>query len=348
MNDTTELGVSDDTNKGATDRDNAISDIAKNAQKTRVMEEAGVDINNPMEVNLALQKMEDGQDPDPNAGKVDPYSVESLEKDNEKEPEKILVKINGVEKMALKSEVDEAGGVTAYQKMNSADERMRQNAAERKRIDEDSAALDRRELAIAGQEEALLNKNTESELSTDAPVVSDKAKAIKEKMYSGNEEKTQEGVQDLLDAVAQATATPELNTQEIVDQTAAQVQRGIDLNQATKDFASVYSDIDSNPEYRSYANDVTKAVMAEHPEWTPGQILTEAGEQARLKFSDELGQAEREKEAQREEDARLEHKRATDTVQGTNAQPAKAPAPKALNPSEIVKNLQKGRSHAVI
>jgi len=342
MNDTTQPGVSDDTNKGASDRDDMMSDIAKNAQKTRLMEEAGVDINNPMEVNLALKKMEEGLDPDPNAGKLDP------EKKPDDDPETIEVKVNGIKKLVLKSEVDAEGGVANYQKARSADERMRQNAEERRRLDADQQALEKRELAIAQQEEALLSDtNNKPEPSTDASVISDEAIAIKDKMYSGDEVKTQEAVQDILDA-ANNTATPELNTQEIIDQTTAQVQWGMDLNQAKKDFEADYSDINSNQEYREYANNATKRIMAENPEWTPSQILVEAGEQSRLKFRDEIDLTQRENVAQAEEDERLKNKRATDNVRSNDATMQKAPEKKGLTPSEIVKSLQQGRSHAAL
>mgnify|MGYP006921593926 CR=1 FL=1 len=365
--DTTKPGVSDESqnnDENKTDREETLDSIAENAKKTRMMEEAGVDINNPMEVNLALEKIANGEDPDPNAGLKDPYEDEEedlstipADEDEElvpvEEPEMITVKINGVEKDVLKSDVDAEGGVRAYQKNRSADEKMRQAAEERKRIEAKEREIAQREINIAQREQAL-NKNTSSEPSTDVPSISEEARLLTEKMYSGDEEQTAEAVQTILERASTST-TPQLDTETIVNQTAAQVQWQNEVNSAKAKFASEFSDIDSNPEYRDYADQATVRIMAENPHWTPTQIITEAGEQARLKFRKELAEkaeadaeSKREREEAEENESRLNNKRATDNVKGTDAKPAKKPVQKARTPSDIVKNMQQNRSHSSI
>ena len=309
--DTTKKGVSDAGNNAEDyvriERDGDVNSIVENAKITRQLEAAGVDINNPMEVNLAMQKLEKGEDPNPNAGKEDPGSNEleggdpNLEAHEELDKpvikdddhEMVIVKINGVEKRVLKSEVDAEGGVVAYQKARAADERMHQAATEKKQLDEREKKLTERELAISQQEQAQLsNKNSKQELSDDAPVISDKAKVLNKKMYSGDEKQTEEAVQEILDAANKQPATQEVDTQEIIDQTAAKVQWQTDLVSAKAMFAAEYSEIDSNPEYRKYADQATNRIAAEHKDWTPTQIIREAGEQAKLKFADQLREKE--------------------------------------------------------
>lgn len=353
--DTTKTGVSDDQ-ETKVDRDNDINDIVANRKQAREMEEAGVDMNNPMEVTLAKQKIADGKDPDPNAGKSDPDEVgdpdlEAQKNEDELDKtknERVLVKINGMEKMALKSEVDAEGGVVAYQKNRSADEKMRQAADMRKQNEHDAAILKQKELDLAKQEEALLNKqnNTDQLSDKDASPVSEEAKALRKKMYSGDEDKTDEAIQVLLDAgkqpATQKVDAQPVDTQAIVDEAVARVQWQNDLKSATAMFASEYSDINNNPEYREYADQATLQIKAENPSWTPTQIIREAGEQSRLKFADPL----RENDRKVEDENRLNNKRATDNVKSADAKVQKKPEKRAKTQSEIVQDMQKNRSHS--
>lgn len=343
--DTTETGVSDKVKNSMSDRDNTLNDIAENAKSARALEEAGVDMSNPMEVNLAKEKMARGEDPNPNAG-LDPETGEKIVEDPEEVPadesqdEKITVKINGVEKTVLKSEVDAEGGVTAYQKSRSADERMRRNAEERRILDEREEKLRQKELDIAQQEEALSNNNNGDQLSKDAGEPSAEAKVLSEKMYSGDEKKTAEAIDTLLER--SKASTPTVDTESIVDQAVAQVQWQNDLRSARQSFETEYSEISTNPEYRYYADQATKRIMQDNPDWTPAQILNEAGEQTKIRFRDEL----RENQDKADTEKRLERKRATDNVSGIDASPAKKPAQKPKTKSEIVADMQAGRSHA--
>lgn len=351
--DTTKNGVSDAKDSAADytkiERDNDVNDIVANAKKARELEASGVDMTNPMEVNLAMEKIEKGEDPNPNAGKKDPGEIEGGDQsnleahDNSDDQEMVMVKINGVEKRVLKSEVDAEGGVMAYQKVRSADEKMRQAAAATKQVKEREANVAKRELAFSQQEQANLNKeNSTSQSSEDAGPVSAEAKALKDKMYSGDEDQAASAIQTILD-VSKGT-TQKVDTETLVNQTAAQVQWQNDLSSAKQMFSSEFKDINSNPEYRKYADQATLRIKAENPNWTPTQIIREAGEQSRLKFRDQI----RETDAQAETDKRLDNKRATDNVRGNDAKVAKKPAKKALSPSEIVKGLQANRSHAQV
>ena len=354
--DTTKDGVSDGNNnksasdyieeQGNLDRTNDVNDIVANAKKAREMEAAGVDMNNPMEVNLAKEKMDKGEDPNPNAGKLDEEAGDTNlgahEELDKPEPEMAMVKINGVERKVPQSDVDAAGGLVAYQKAHSADEKMRQNAADKKQLDARETAIAQRELAIASQEQAQLNKEKKTDQpSTDAGQPSAEAIALKDKMYSGNEDEAAEAIDTILERTNNSS-TPNIDTQAIVDQTAKQVQWQGDVRSAKQLFATEYKDIDSNPEYRGYADQATKRIMTENPDWTPGQIITEAGEQARLKFRDQL----RENVKADEDENRRNNKRTTDNVRGNDATVQKKPEQKAKTQKQIIADMQKSRSHA--
>lgn len=352
--DTTKNGVSDGKNeKGASDyikeqgnldRQNDVNDIVANARKAREMEAAGVDMNNPMEVNLAKEKIDRGEDPNPNAGKLDEEggdnNLDAHEELDKSEPEMVMVKINGVERKVPQADVDAEGGVIPYQKARSADEKMRQNADDKKQLDARETAIAQRELAIAGQEQANLKKENESDKpSTDAGQPSKEAIALKDKMYSGNEDEMTEAIDTILERSKPSTP---VDTETIVNQTATKVQWQNDVNSAKQFFATEYNDIDSNPEYRGYADQATKRILAENPNWTPQQVVKEAGEQARLKFRDQL----RENEKADEDEERRNNKRTTDNVRGNDAAVQKKPEQKAKTQKQIIADMQKNRSHA--
>lgn len=353
--DTTDNGVSDDLEASPIDRDNDITDIVANRKKARDMEEAGVDMNNPMEVNLAKQKIAEGEDPNPNAGKADTDDdpiidpdLEAKNKENEPEPEpeKVPVKVNGVESMALKSDVDAEGGVVAYQKNRSADEKMRQAADIRKQNERDAALLKQRELDVAKQEQALLNKeNNNDQSSSDAGQPSAEALALKDKMYSGDDTKTAEAIDTILERSKPSTPV-DINA--IVEQTAATVQRRNDIQKAKDDFAVKYKDIEDVPEYREYADQATKRIQVENPSWTVGQIINEAGDQARLKFREELRESQKLTQEKVEDDERLSNKRATDNVKSADAKVPKKTEKRAKTQSEIIAGMQASRSHATV
>jgi len=346
---TTKNGVSDDNEltsidklnagKPVSERDSDLNDIAANARKAREKEHSELDI--PGEIKTVLE----GGDPDLE-GKPKSKAEPDKEKPKPKEPaevEMVLVKVNGVEKRVPKADVDAEGGVVAYQKSRSADEKMRQAAEIRKQNELKERELAQRELAISQQSEASLNKdkNPSAKPSTDAPGISAEAKALKDKMYSGDEDQAAEAIDTILKRT-ESSSTPKIDTNAVVSQATAQVQLEIERKQAVADFKSEYSEIDSNPEYRKYADQATLLIRAENPNWTPRQIIMEAGEQARLKFADQI----REKSAAAEDEQRLNNKRTTDNVKGADAKVQPKPAEKPLTQSQIIAQMQSGRSHS--
>jgi len=343
--DTTNNGVSDDNDqtsidklnasKPSSEREDSMSEIAANARKAREVEHSEMDITN--DIKNALEG--GGPDLEDDGGKPDPD-----EKPKPVKPdtvEMVLVKINGSERRVPKVDVDEEGGIIAYQKSRSADEKMRQNAAEKKALEERERLIAERELAISTKEQASLsNENINQKPSKDVSGVSAEARALKDKMYSGNEDVAAEAIQELLDA--QRKGSTQVDTQTVINQVTAQVQRENDRLQAVRDFKSEYSEIDSNPEYRKYADQATLRIHADNPDWTPRQVIMEAGEQARLKFADQI----REMNAADEDNDRLDRKRATDNVKGADAKVQSKPPQKAKTQSQIIEEMKAGRSHS--
>lgn len=366
--DTTDNGVSEEAKtaedyakeQGPLDRDQDFNDIVQNAKISRQLEAAGVDMKNPMEVNLAMEKLARGEDPNPNAGKPDPEEEAAalaayeggdpdLEGQDElgDKPEMVTVKINGVEKLERKSVVDAEGGIKAYQKLRAAEEKMQEAARKQKDIDERERRLAERELAISQQQGASLKEENTARPSHDAESIAEMAKELTAKMYSGNEEDAQAAIQTILERT-QNSSTP-LDSDTIVNQAAAMVQWQNELRQAQNNFKTEFKDIYGNPEYRKYADQATLRIKDEHPEWGPQEILKEAGEQARLKFRDQLREsgADPEKDkARAEEEARLAAKRATDNVNRADTRVQSKPEKKPLTPSQIVANMQQNRSHS--
>jgi len=53
------------------------------------------------------------------------------------------------------------------------------------------------------------------------------------------------------------------------------------LSTGLQDFTKAYPDIAADPDLFALADRKTNAIAAEHPEWTPGQVMDEAGKQTR-------------------------------------------------------------------
>lgn len=338
-NDTTVTGVSEgeidqlNAGKPQSPREAMLAEIAKNAKKARAMEEEGA-----IDVLGERNRIAAGDD-EPDAGKK---TDDPPPEDPPVTEEKVLVKINGVERLAPKAEVDAEGGIVAYQKARSADEKFRQAAILSKQNEERERALAQRELAISQKEQALSKEGKDSVAkpsTPDAPRVSEDAKRIKDKMYSGDEEQTAEAIQAILDA-SKGNAT-QLDPQKVAAEASVLAAREVERQLAVNEFKTKYKAIEENPEYRKYAGQITLQLFKDHPDWGPRQIIMEAGEQAMLKYGDEI----REKAAKTEDDERINRKRATDNVTGADAKVTPKPAPKPKTPSEIVAALQSGRSH---
>jgi hypothetical protein len=84
------------------------------------------------------------------------------------------------------------------------------------------------------------------------------------------------------------TAAPQIDVNAVARQASTLARQEIAaednvkaLSSGLQDFTRDYPDISADPDLFALADRKTNAIAAEHPEWTPGQVMDEAGKQTR-------------------------------------------------------------------
>lgn len=165
------------------------------------------------------------------------------------------------------------------QKHLAADIRLQQAADLRKQ-------LDAREQSIRNVE-ATLKTRTQSSATAPADDAAIDAQAVElvRSLVSEPEDKAAVKLAKTLKAIRQAPA-PDAET--IVAQAADRAIRTIAerdnakaLNTGLQQFTKDYPDIAGDPDLFNLADRKTNAIAEEHPEWSPGEVMLEAGRQTR-------------------------------------------------------------------
>lgn len=215
------------------------------------------------------------------------------------EPEMVTVKVNGKERQVEKSKVDAEGGVDVYQKRLAAEEILREAAENRKVVNNEITRLREREEAFAERErlfkekESALSKlDAQTQQNHDLPDkngdqhqdLTDKARAVREAIFSGDEDGADKALLALLEtAKTHSTGTDDdLSTlsQRAAEEAVALMESKSDqanLRSAYQQFQKDYPDIDTSPRLRDMADRETQIIRDEHPDWGYSQIMKEAG-----------------------------------------------------------------------
>jgi hypothetical protein len=304
----------------------ARSQIIANARKKRD-EEKG----EPLQVYGKDGSEEDEPEPEP-----------------EPEPEMVTVKVDGVEQQVLKTTVDEAGGISAYQKEQAASRRIAEAGKLKKQAEDQARILAQREADIAKREQLISQR--EKQIQSQPPKTDAGQTAgfvdvdltddeLAEMLYSGDEKEAAKAIRIMRGR--KETATPAFNPQELIAQASQQARWDIEQQQAIADFTREYDDINADPILREYANEMTKVLLKEHPEYGPRRIIMESGERTRERF---FRDSPSPKQDTSDNDERMKNKRAMDNVKAANATVPKKPEQKPLTKSEIVANIIEQRN----
>lgn len=166
------------------------------------------------------------------------------------------------------------------QKHVAADVRLQQIAQQRKELDARAAQL----------------KKTEAELATrravpaqpvEDPALDAEAADIVRSLVTEPEDKAAARLAQTLKKIRQA-ATPQIDVEaitkqaaDVARQTVAEERQHLAYRDGFNTFTKDYKDIASDPELFAIADRKTDAIAAEHPEWSPGEVMLEAGKQTR-------------------------------------------------------------------
>lgn len=167
------------------------------------------------------------------------------------------------------------------QKHLAADIRLQQ-AAERTR------QLDARQAAIQATESTLRSRSQPTaQAPVDDGVLDNEATEIVRSLVNEPEDKAAARLAQTLKKIRQA-ATPQVDVEAISKRAADVAEARVVERENTKalsagfeTFTKDYPDIAADPELFAQADRRTDAIAQEHPEWSPGKVMMEAGAQTR-------------------------------------------------------------------
>jgi len=168
------------------------------------------------------------------------------------------------------------------QKIGAGDERLRQASALQKQLDARAEQLRRTEAELAARA-----RSTAQVAPIDDRALDTKAVELVRSLVTESEDKAAAKLAEVLKTVRQAPVAP-IDVDAITRQAAEVAERKLverETNRALKEgfeaFQTNYRDIASDPELFALADRRTDAIAAEHPEWSPGKVMEEAGKQTR-------------------------------------------------------------------
>jgi hypothetical protein len=266
--------------------------------------------------------------------------------------EMITIKVDGQEKRVPRSQVIESG-VRTLQKIESGDERLRKAADLQRQLQAQQQDLARREAEIQAlaqrYEREYHGKAPSAQEKADAPDFEAKARAIANAIYEGDEDAVVKALTEYLPGREGATP-PDMS--QMVQQAAqqardealreiqqAEIQR--EVLKAQDQFRNEFPQLASRQEFINMADAETLRVYEEHPDWSPSQIVTEAGKRT----TELLGQYAQ----QAGFSAKQERKRGMSTpVRSASARATPAPGNAPKSRSEVIKDLRRSRGQPVI
>lgn len=261
----------------------------------------------------------------------------------------VVVKVNGKERKVPRSKVDAAGGIDAYQKNAAASEMLNQAAAEKRRLMDIEAELEkRRKQLLTAEQEINQRSQTPQAPPPDKGEMKKLAKQYHEAVFNGEMDQADDLLIQL--QAAQIPATPDEN--KIVRKAVAEARAEADrerreeqakmfrkeLNEELSAFNDNYGDIASDPELLEMANQKTAKIFRSNAGKGPKEIISEAVREVR-EWMKEKGISKHE---QKTED-RQERKRSLNPVRSATARSAPKPQQKALSNSDYVEMLRKQR-----
>jgi hypothetical protein len=267
--------------------------------------------------------------------------------------EEIEVKVNGKTRMVLREKVESAGGLDVYQKRLAAEEGMQQVTNERRQVQAERQQLrDDQQKFHQWQQKQLQKdksppqggteeKESPPEGGSDVKVMAQK---YREALYDGNDDKADEIFAQMAKAQGAQPATPNVNPDEIANQVLERTRKKMQEDQRTKDvragqklFSEKFNDIAQDPRLFEMTNSETVRVQNENPDWSPQEVIEEAGSRIRSWAEDHHMIRRNDK---------LDKKRAINTPRAASGRANSKPAPQPMSNRDYVKNQQKLRTGA--
>lgn len=267
------LGVDESVNAGIDPRQAQMNDLVQRRREERAQEEGG-------QSDVITDEL--GDDPDGLSG--DP--AENTPQSKPEEPQEEVYSRDGKRYMRLKVDGEEQefelGHVKATAQKNlAADKRLAAAAARERDIQEKERILSERELAL----QQVQSKPPELPGASDD--VESQVDAALSAIYSGDEDQAKKALIGLVAGRQQPTQNAynpddiDKRVQQATLAAIAQQERQREIVTAASKFEAEFNDIASDPELWAMADKHTLEIVDSHPEYTPYQIMQEAGNRVR-------------------------------------------------------------------
>lgn len=255
-------------------------------------------------------------------------------------PQEVAIVVNGRERMVLKSKVEDAGGVAAYQKNAAASETLNQAKEYERTVNAKAIELQAYERQLTAERNNFAAEKASVPNQAERKDLADK---YNEALINGEMDQASELLLKLQGAQG---ATP-VDVQAILAQ-AVRVAKQELTNDHQKKAAVLFrneqdialqkyfekdTDISGDPRLSNMADAETITIQTAHPEWGAGRIIEEATKNVRAWVSTKFSVAP----------DKLSAKRSIDTVVGGSARATVRPTPKPQSGSDYINALRKQR-----
>ena len=280
-----------------------------------------------------------------------PISDKSRQKPGPKA--QVEVTVNGVTRKVDKTKVDAAGGVEAYQMMVAGQEKLRLVAQRQRELDDREADIKRRQKELDDRE--LAPPKVEASIKRPdlaAPAEDQQSKLRRQANDALLDGDTEESAR--LNALADENLVTLATNNAVrhVEQTQTQKeaarlrdseiiearQREAAIAKGTAEFAIEFPEIMSDANLFSLADEQTVLIAKEHPDWTPSQVIHQAGRNV-SKWVSEQGRSAGPSSLQ----LKAQEKRSMGSPNAGSMRSPRKPEPKQQTSGDYVLELQRKR-----
>ena len=200
-------------------------------------------------------------------------AIDAEGKSSQTQPKTLRVKVDGVQKDIP---IDKVKAV--LQKNMAADQRLEEAAFRQQN-------LAKWEQQLLSREQALKSTTPQGKPEGEPPEdkIKEKIQTAVDKLYDGD---TDDAVEALTGLFQERSQTPTLDPHRISEQATQNVMQTLRKNEREREvktsklqFENEYAELVSNPELYDIADKKTITLMQQHPDWTPTQVIMEAGRQ---------------------------------------------------------------------
>lgn len=269
--------------------------------------------------------------------------------------------VNGQRIMAENAKIEAAGGVENYQKAVAAHQGLQEVAKQRKLLANEKLLFEQERRLAEQQQNTNLPPSEEDDSSPEEDLTSLKEtqkslmKQYNDALYSSDEDKATVLLEELISNGVKMSV-PKQPTQKPIDQDeiintavnrihqeneqAAMIQRSI--NDAKDLFKKEYADVYDNTTARNIANEQTKVLKRQNPNWSPEQVIMKAGEITRT-IVEGLRQDSEVVDDAAEKQNKIANKIKNSAVKPTGQRAAAKTVPKRQTNSDYITQLRKDR-----